>query len=183
MVKIVFCLPGKTYSRDFLLCWTDLMMQVASKGHQAMVSQQPTRAECLAFCSGDYEVAMWIDQDVIFRPSDFFDLLESPHDVTAGLYARDPTPSNPAPEFTAVKDGSYLKPDDSHEDQYVQVEKTGLGWVLIRRGVLEAIEGPPFWSTEPMSDEDAFAKNVTAAGVPIYVDTKMRVGSQKFLVI
>ena len=182
MVKIVFCLPGKMYSRDFLLSWTDLMMQVASKGHHAMVSQQPSRSECLAFCN-DYDAAMWIDPDILFRPSEFFELLESPHDITAGLYVRDPTPSNPGPEFTAVKDGSYLKPDDSHEERYVQVEKTGLGWVLMRKGVIEAIDGPPFWSTEPMSEEDAFAKNVTAAGVPIYVDTKMRVGSQKFLVI
>ena len=104
MVKIVFCLPGKDYSREFLLSWSDLIMQAGAKGHNIMISQQYSsvvhfaRAKCMGgdalkgpdqkpFQGAvDYDVMMWIDSDMVFKPEDFFKLLESPHDVTAGLY-------------------------------------------------------------------------------------------------
>ena len=34
----------------------------------------------------DYDVIVWIDSDIIFTPEDVFKLLDSPHDVTAGVY-------------------------------------------------------------------------------------------------
>ena len=97
-------MPGRSYSREFLLAWSDLLIQATAKGHQCMISQQYSsvvhfaRARCLG---GDvlkgpdqkpfqgnveYDAMMWIDSDMVFKPDDFFSLLESPHDVTAGIY-------------------------------------------------------------------------------------------------
>jgi len=39
-MKIVFALPGREYSREFLLAWSDLMLQCIKKGHEVMISQQ-----------------------------------------------------------------------------------------------------------------------------------------------
>ena len=222
-MKIIFCMPGRSYSREFLLSWSDLLMQASSKGHQVMISQQYSsvvhfaRAKCLGgdVLKGpdqkpfqgqvDYDAMMWIDSDIVFKPEDFFALLESPHDVTAGLYMMEDLQ-----HFATVKEwdedffskfGSFnfLKPEDlvrvdgvdSSPPQYVPVSYTGMGWMLIKKGVVEDLKYP--WFAAPLqtigslvdmnSEDVAFCKALTAAGHPIHIDTKIRVGHQKLLII
>jgi len=166
MVNVVFCLPGSSYSREFLLSWTDLVMRVASRGHHVAVSQQPTRSACLTPISGtEYDVAMLIDSDIVFRPDDFFTLLESPHDVTAGLYLKEPTLASPEPSFH----GTSLTPGDVGTDQYVQLDSAGFGFMLMRKGVIETKE-PKFWDGPAWTGE-------------VQVDTTVRVGHRVEIVI
>jgi hypothetical protein len=216
MVKIVFCLPGKDYSREFMLSWSDLIMQAGSKGHQIMISQQYSsvvhfaRSKCLGgdALKGpdqkpfqgkvDYDIMMWIDSDVVFKPEDFFKLLESPHDVTAGLYMMENLQ-----EFAVVKEwnedfflknGSFkfLRPDDIvGAPQYVPVAYAGMGWMMIRKGAVEDLTYPWFWSplqkigdAVDMNSEDvAFCRALNAAGHQIHIDTTIRVGHQKSMII
>lgn len=209
-------MPGREYSREFLLAWSDLLMQASSKGHQVMISQQYSsvvhfaRAKCLG---GDvlkgvdqkpfqgqveYDAMMWIDSDIVFKPEDFFKLLESPHDVTAGLYMMEDLQ-----HLAVVKDwdedhfqktGSFkfLSPDElPSNEQYMEVAYAGMGWMMIRKGIVENIKYPWFWSDlqifgelKDMNSEDvAFCRALKAAGHPIYVDTKLRVGHQKKMII
>jgi len=212
MVRVVFCLPGREYSREFLLAWSDLLMQATSKGHQCMISQQYSsvvhfaRAKCLG---GDvlkgpeqkpfqgqveYDVMMWIDSDVIFRPDDFFRLLESPHDVTAGLYMMEDMTHLAAVkdwnEDFFKKDGAFkfLRPEDIQgAPEYIPVAYAGMGWMMIRKGVVEDIKYPWFWSpletigdlVDMNSEDVSFCKALTAAGHQVHIDTKLRVGHQK----
>ena len=166
MVKIVFCLPGKSYSREFLLSWTDLVMQTASRGHQVAVSQQPTRSSCVRPIIGtEYDAAMFINSDMVFRTSDFFSLLESPHVVTAGLYLKEPTLSAPEPVF----DGTTLTPETIGTDQYITLDKSAFGWLLVQKDVVERTD-PSAW------DQDQFVGEV-------HVDTTIRVGHRVEIVI
>ena len=216
MVKVVFCMPGRSYSREFLLAWSDLLMQASNRGHQIMISQQYSsvvhfaRAKCLGanVLKGsdqkpfqgevDYDVMMWIDSDIVFKPDDFFALLESPHDVTAGLYMMENLQ-----EFATVKEWDedyftkfgtfkFLRPDDIvGAPQYVPVAYTGMGWMMIRKGVAEDLKYPWFWSdlqkigdlTEMNSEDVAFCRALKDAGHQIYIDTKVRVGHQKLMLI
>jgi hypothetical protein len=215
-MKVIFCMPGRSYSREFLLAWSDLLMQASNRGHQVMISQQYSsvvhfaRAKCLGgdVLKGsdqkpfqgqvDYDAMMWIDSDVVFTPDDFFALLDSPHDVTAGLYMMENLK-----EFATVKDwnedffiktGSFkfLLPEDVvGAPQYVPVAYTGMGWMLIRKGVVETIKYPWFWGnlqtigslSEMPSEDVAFCKALTAAGHTIHIDTKVRVGHQKLVIL
>ena len=216
MVKIVFCLPGKDYSREFLLSWSDLIMQAGAKGHNIMISQQYSsvvhfaRAKCMGgdalkgpdqkpFQGAvDYDVMMWIDSDMVFKPEDFFKLLESPHDVTAGLYM-----TENMTEFPVVKDwnedyflkkGSFkfLRPDDIiGAPQYVPVAYAGMGWMMIRKGAVEDLKYPWFWSpvqqigdlVDMNSEDVALCRSLNAAGHQVHIDTTIRVGHQKSLII
>jgi hypothetical protein len=216
MVKIVFCLPGKDYSREFMLSWSDLIMQAGAKGHQIMISQQYSsvvhfaRSKCLGgnALKGpdqkpfqgevDYDVIMWIDSDMVFKPEDFFKLLESPHDVTAGLYMMENLQ-----EFAVVKEwnedfflknGSFkfLRPDDIvGAPQYMPVAYAGMGWMMIRKGAIEDLKYPWFWSpiqkigeAVDMNSEDvAFCRSLNEAGHQIHIDTTIRVGHQKSMII
>jgi hypothetical protein len=215
-MRIVFCMPGREYSREFLLSWSDLLMQATAKGHQCMISQQYSsvvhfaRAKCLGgdvlkgpdqkpFQGGvEYDAMMWIDSDIVFKPEDFFKILESPHDVTAGLYMMEDLT-----HFAAVKDWKeddfvksgtfrFMRPEDIvGSSQYVKVAYAGMGWMLIRKGVVEDLKYPWFWSDlqkigdlVDMSSEDvAFCRSLEAAGHPVHIDTQLRVGHQKKMII
>ena len=216
-MKIVFAMPGREYSREFLLCWSDLLMQAAQKGHQVMISQQYSsvvhfaRAKCLG---GDvlkgkdqkpfqgemeYDAIMWIDSDIVFKPDDFFALLESPHDVTAGVYMMEDlqhfaTVEEWNKEYFAKKGTfKFLRPDDIiGAPQYKQVAYTGMGWMLIKKGVVEDLKYPWFFSgletiTDDIvdfnSEDVAFCKALWDAGHPVHIDTKIRVGHQKRMII
>ena len=216
MVKVVFCMPGRSYSREFLLAWSDLLMQATSRGHQVMISQQYSsvvhfaRAKCLGgdvlkgpdqkpFQGGvDYDVMMWIDSDIVFKPEDFFNLLESPHDVTAGLYMMEDLQ-----HFATVKEWNedfflksgtfkFMRPEDIvGASQYVPVAYTGMGWMMIRKGVVEDLKYPWFHSdlqtigplVDMNSEDVAFCRALQATGRTIHVDTKLRVGHQKPMII
>ena len=215
-MKIVFCMPGKSYSREFLLAWSELLLQATQKGHQVMMSQQYSsvvhfaRAKCLGgdVLKGadqkpfqgqvDYDAVMWIDSDIVFKPEDFWRILESPHDVTAGLYMMEDLT-----HFAAVKDWNedffkkfgtfkFLRPDDVvGAAEYLPVAYAGMGWMLIRKGVMEDLKYPWFWSdlqavgdlVDMNSEDVAFCKALAAAGHPVHVDTKLRVGHQKKMII
>ena len=215
-MRIVFCMPGRSYSREFLLAWTDLVMQATSKGHQILVSQQYSsvvhfaRAKCLGgdVLKGpdqkpfqgevDYDAIMWIDSDIVFKPEDFFNLIESPHDVTAGLYMTEDLQN-----FATVKEWNtdffkkngnfkFLRPDDIiGAPQYVPVAYTGMGWMAIRKGVVEDLKYPWFHAdlenidglVDMKAEDVAFCKALWDAGHPVHIDTKIRVGHQKKVII
>lgn len=215
-MRVVFCLPGREYSREFLLAWSDLLMQATSKGHQVMISQNYSsvvhfaRAKCLG---GDvlkgaaqkpfqgqveYDAMMWIDSDIVFKPEDFFRILESPHDVTAGLYMMEDLQHMAVVKewneeyFQKYGTFKFLRPDDVvGAPEYMEVAYAGMGWMLIRKGVVEDLKYPWFWSDlqkigdlADMSSEDvAFCRALKEAGHPVHLDTKLRVGHQKKMII
>ena len=215
-MKIVFCMPGRSYSREFLLAWSDLLIQATAKGHQCMISQQYSsvvhfaRARCLG---GDclkgpdqkpfqgtveYDAMLWIDSDIVFKVEDFFKIIESPHDVTAGIYMMEDLQN-----LAVVKDWDeeYFKkngtfkflspPDLENEPRYVPVAYAGMGWMLIRKGVIEDHKYPWFWSplqqvgdlVDMNSEDVALCRAMKAAGHQVYIDKTLRVGHQKNMII
>lgn len=216
MVKIIFCMPGRSYSREFLLAWSDLLMQANAKGHQIMISQQYSsvvhfaRAKCLGgdvlkgpdqkpFQSQiDYDIIMWIDSDILFKPEDFFKIIESPHDVTAGLYMMEDLQHFAVvrdwDEDMFIKNGTFkfLRPDDIQgASQYVPVAYAGMGWMAIKKGAIEDLKYPWFWSDlqkigsliDMNSEDVAFCRALNEAGHQVHIDTTVRVGHQKLLLI
>jgi hypothetical protein len=193
-MKVIFCLPGHTYSREFLLAWTEMLMQASARGHQIMVAQNMTRQSCVAgdpskgpFQDQDYDAALFIGQDTVFKSEDFFNILDSPHNVTAGIYM-----SETLQNFDVIREnnpdfpqGKYLRPEDIvGTSQYLPVAYAGMNWMLVRKGVFEKLQYPYIWSTqtEP-SDEKNFCGLLATVGELIHIDTKMRIGNQKRMIL
>lgn len=148
--------------------------------------------------SVDYDVMMWIDSDIIFKPEDFFRLLESPHDVTTGMYMQEDLQ-----HLAVVKDWDeeffkqhgtfkFMRPEEIEgSPEYVEVAYAGMGWMLIHKGVVEKLKYPWFWSdlqkvgnmVEMNSEDVAFCRALKEAGHPVHLDTKVRVGHQKKMII
>ena len=172
-LKVVFCIPGRSFSNTFLRCWTDLLAWCLQNNIQALLSnaydsnvyyvrnkilgaddrggknQDPFGGQL------DYDYIMWIDSDMAFTPEHFKQLLDMKKDIATGIYK---TADNI--HYATVKDWNldFFKKEGRFEfltDEHLQteepiftVEYNGFGWMLIKKGVIESLEYPwfrPLW--------------------------------------
>jgi len=221
-------MPGRDYSREFLLCWTRLIMACSNAGHEVIMSQNYSsfvpfaRAKCLGndVMAGpvqkpfqgqlDYDVIVWLDSDIIFSPQMILDLVNSPHNVTSGLYIMEDNV-----HYATVKDwdtaffkanGSFefITPESVEtykketEQKYMPVAYSGMGLMAIKKGVVEKLKYPYFYYdlqkietgkedvpflVDMCSEDVAFCKHLQDAGETIMVNLDIRGGHQKRLVL
>ncbi len=222
--KIIFCLPGKNYSNQFLLAWSDLILWCSQNNFDLSISQNYSSVVHFArtLCLGgdntkgklqkpfdnklDYDYIMWIDSDIIFNVDDFKKLLESENDITSGIYKMENTINYPTvinwDTKYLMKNGNFEFLDDNKikelkdskkllNNRYLNVEYTGMGWMLIKKDVIEQLKYPWFYHdlyeindfVEMFSEDVSFCKNLKKAGFDIYVDLDVRVGHYKSFII
>lgn len=174
MINVVFCIPGKVFSYNFLKCWTNLLLQlpaynVRPKLHSSVSSNvYLARDLCLTEKTQgglhkkpfegniDYDYIMWIDSDSVFNPEDFKNILDQMEEnpdlpILSALYFKDE-----GKEFSAVervdkdhleKYGTpkFLTPNDiKGKKELLRIEYNGLGFMMVRFGVYEKITYPWF---------------------------------------
>jgi len=104
---VVFCVPGRTFSNNFLVSWTETLHDLVQSGRfNVLLSNEYSscvhiaRAKCLGLSvergpvqkpwNGEvpYDVLVWIDSDMVFSARDVLDLIEATdqHPVVSGLY-------------------------------------------------------------------------------------------------
>jgi len=214
-MRVVFCLPGKSFSNNFLFSWSSTMADFNNRGIEYLLSMKYSsnvyyvRSMCLGgdVLAGptqlpfqgkiDYDYIMWIDSDQVWQPEQIIQLIERNVDIVGGLYKM-----VGGTQFTAVKDwdekyfkqhGSFqfLTPDDiKGKNDLIEVSYNGFGFMLIKKGVFEAIGYPWFRpeyqkiiDLEDFASEDvSFACNAKQCGYKIYVDPKVIVGHEKTII-
>lgn len=147
----------------------------------------------------DYDVWVTIDSDIRFTPEQMIELIEdtNKYPVVSGLYRMENLK-----HYACVKDwdtkyfktnGSFefMKSDEDIKDKYISVAYNGMGFFACRKGVIEKLKYPYF--TYPLieidglrdtcSEDVSFCKNLTDAGFEITVNTTLRVGHEKTLII
>ena len=152
-----------------------------------------------------YDVWLTIDSDMFFVPEQVIELIEDTdkHPVVSGLYRM-----TDLEHYAAVKDWDmeYFKKHGTFEflkvkdldtsEKYMKVAYNGMGFFACRKGVIENLKYPYFsyplieLETEDgkvlrdMCSEDvSFCKNLKDAGYSVIVNTNLRVGHEKMLVI
>ena len=153
----------------------------------------------------EYDVWLTIDSDIFFIPEQVIELIEDTdnHPVVSGLYRM-----ADLEHYDTVKewDTEYFKKHGSFEflkvrdldttEKYMKVAYNGMGFFACRKGVIENLKYPYFsyplieMETEDgkllrdMCSEDvAFCKNLKDVGYSVIVNTSLRVGHEKTLVI
>jgi hypothetical protein len=170
-MKIVFALPGKSYSGQFLTCWSSLLAFCLKNDIEPVLSQHYSpniyysRNLCLQgdlrrgagqkpFNELNYDYVMWIDSDIIFNINHFISLLTCRLDVVSGLYLmenRTHLATVRDMEMSVLKEQghfNFLSPQDieSQKDPF-EVTYTGMGFMLIKAGVFEKMTYPWFEPT------------------------------------
>jgi hypothetical protein len=153
----------------------------------------------------DYDVWLTIDSDMFFLPEQVIELIEDTdkHPVVSGLYRM-----TDLVHYAAVKEWDieyfkkygtfeFIKTDDPClKDKYIQVAYNGMGFFACRKGVIENLKYPYFsypiieieaengkLLRDICSEDVAFCKNLKDAGYKVTVNTTLRVGHEKMLVI
>ena len=154
----------------------------------------------------EYDVWFTIDSDIFFAPWQVEQIIEdtNTYPVVSGLYRM-----VDLKHYACVKewDEEYFKrhgsfkfmtPEEVGEEkeQYIKVAYNGMGFFACRTGVIENLKYPYFHApTQEIAVDDgtiirdicsedvAFCRNLKAAGYPVWVNTKIKVGHEKILVI
>lgn len=170
----VMCIPGKSFSKDFMLNLFDLVHFIRSNGGKFLFSIQyfpivnVSRCACLGAdvmrgknqkpFNGqvEYDYLLWIDSDVIFNNESFLRLLKANKHIASGWYcqpshADDGSMQTPITEDASDeyfnKHGAYkfLSAKQIEEKQSLfKVDYIGFGWVLVKKNVFESLEYPWF---------------------------------------
>ena len=153
----------------------------------------------------EYDVWLTIDSDIFFLPEQVIELIEDTdkYPVVSGLYRM-----TDLQHYAAVKswDEEYFKKNGSFEflktndpclnENYIKVAYNGMGFFACRKGVIENLKYPYFsyplieieaengkLLRDMCSEDVAFCKNLRDAGYSVVVNTNLRVGHEKMLVI
>lgn len=156
----------------------------------------------------DYDVFVTIDSDIFFLPEQLIELIEgcaTQYPVYSGVYRMADMKSYACVEHWDEdyfkEHGSFqfmtMKDFDEKKDQGpFKVAYNGMGFMAIRKGVLENLRYPFF--DQPLqemtladgtilrdlcSEDVALCKNLKEAGYPVWVDLKLMVGHEKKLII
>ena len=229
-LTVVFALPGDTFSHRFLLGWTMIFNYCMTHDITPLITNHQSnniyyvRNMCLGgnnlrgveqkpFNGNvDYDFIMWIDSDQVFSVENFVNLLQHNQDIMSGLYLMEN-----GTEFATVRnmDDEYFKKNGKYEflsgeellehrkkeeEHVIEVDYTGMGWILVKKGVFEKMQYPwfsPDWQemnyTDPSGNNVAireftmedvcFCKKAKQLGFKIQVDTRNVVGHEKRVVL
>jgi len=99
-------------------------------------------------------------------------------------------------EYGTCYCGLYVSGDILEgKKELIEVDYTGFGWLLVKKGVFESLDYPwfkPLWhemnkeelKIKDFSSEDvSFCKQVREKGYKIYIDPEIRVGHEKKFII
>ena len=169
---IILCLPGRTFSGEFMCNLIDFINQLQRLDAKILISQKysPVVNHCRCLVAGanfnngklqkpfngaEYDYMLWIDSDIIFSVQNFIDLLLFDKDIVSGWYPQ-PSMRNGSLVTPVVEkmDNDYFLKNGTYEFLTAQqvidhkmpfcVDYNGFGFMLIKSGVFEKIEYPWF---------------------------------------
>jgi hypothetical protein len=168
-LNVIFCLPGNSYSGNFLRGWSEVLFQCPQHGIKPILIQDYdpvvyyARNKCLggSVLRGgnqkpydgkiDYDFMMWIDSDVLFTFDQFTKLINWNKEIVSGIYMmKDNEHFATVPEwnidyFKQTGSFKFLTPADIvGKTDLMEVAYTGFGFMLMKKGVMETMDYPWF---------------------------------------
>lgn len=169
-MKVVFCLPGKTWSHVFLSGWNRLLIECAQRQIEVTVStaysasvaearngvlhgdikkpqdQLPFNGEL------DYDYMIWLDSDISFQADQIFKMLSHEKDIVSGYYkmqsGKFPMIEEFPEDFTKTgwgfMDEEEMAKRKAMRTGLFKVKFNGFGFFCIKKGVFESMEFPWF---------------------------------------
>jgi len=210
-VIVAFCLPGRSFTDAFVASWSGMISYCQKKGisiraafgyspiittarNAVILRSNPMTADVLPFGGAEYDYMMWIDSDMEFTGEQFQALLDADEDIVSGLAVCDS-------ETGALNAGFLDKTDlsakflngraiDAHpvnEKGLIEVDFAGFAFVLVKRGVFEALERPWFRTSIfdapdcmiQVGEDVDWCRRVRALGYKVMAHPKVHVGHQK----
>ena len=194
-MHIIFCVPGKEFSRHFLISWSNLIQELDSMNvtWELICEYSPivhrVRQQILEKAlEKTYDYLMWLDSDMVFSISDFKKLLSHKDNcnIISGLYfAQSGGDLHNIPENFACLDinGSKMGRFDYGGEKLIQVRGNGMGFMLVKQGVFECIDKPFISNTNTRGEDIIFQLKAATKGFNSYVDPSIIIGHEKSYIL
>jgi GT2 family glycosyltransferase len=215
-LTVVFCLPGTSFSGRFLERWTDLVAYCLSHGIRPVLSRREScniyyvRNMCLGadVARGkdqkpfdgklEYDFLLWIDSDILFAPQQFMKLISHNTDIVSGVYLMEDGKSLATVKewdeefFIKNRHFRFMAAEEIRDKkELIEVAYTGMGFMLVKRGVFEKLEYPWFRPVEKKigdmvdftMEDVAFCLRAREKEFKILIDPAVRVGHEKKIVL
>lgn len=136
----------------------------------------------------DYTKVFWVEPNMTWTAEDFFDLWRSRHKITSGWYV------HPDRTTSYTLDGTTPVAMDevSQAQKYIEVVTTGFGFLMVEKGIFESMAKPWFDNyilehdgrlVSAISEETSWCIEAHNSGHSIWVDTSVRVGQSKSVIL
>ncbi len=168
--SVVFCLPGRGVSYQFLKSFVQLCFDLVQNGASIQISQDYSSMANFARCKClganvlrgpkqvpwdgklKYDYQLWIDSDIVFDSEKFYRLVDMDQDIASGWYCTEDGKTSSVAHWLEEDDFKNNGGVMNHETlesmakrrKPFTVDYTGFGWVLIKKGVFENLEYPWF---------------------------------------
>jgi predicted O-methyltransferase YrrM len=210
MKHIIFCLPGAP-TLHAAMSWDALIREASRPERELRLEVVRGYNSSVAHCRNDmleegviglrkfakpfggrtYDFMMWIDNDSVYTPDDFFRLLETDKDIISGMVPMD---AEGAGAF-GLNEGPVTKYVNLHSVSRNEPMRDwhfcGFGFLMVRQGVFETLDFP--WFREVPYEEDGrvilpsedidWCRRIRANGFKIWADPAVRIGHDKRNVI
>jgi len=216
-MNLVVCIPGNNFSEIFLesiltfqrICFVKGINVVFSTGYSPNLyivrnmvlggsgtagnNQKPWQGKV------NYDYILWVDSDIIFKFEDFENLVNSNKQIVSGLYYL----HNEKREYFAaikkwdedfyLKHGTFewLSNKDLVSQDLFKVDHIGMGFMLMKAGVLENLPYPWFRpkiadlhsNMEICTEDVSFCHLMIEKGFCIWVNPKVIVKHEKRILL
>lgn len=208
-MKIIFCIPGHSFSKSFLSCWTQTLIWchendididvsmtyipiIYHARNQLLGGDRYTPRTFKPFDGKvDYDWIVWIDSDQTWTVEDLARLISNPeHKVVSGMVLMSDNKHYNISTYdeTRYDKRRWLTRDEVDlNGERFKTPECGMGFMAVQKGIFEALEYPWFF---PMphdeghtlwfeAEDGSFTNRVTEMGVDIWVDPKLQIGHEK----
>jgi hypothetical protein len=206
-MKLIFCLPGQSFSRAWLTCWNRTIKWLYDKGISYDVSSNytPVIYNCRNWLLGGigapprdfkpfngkikYDWIIWIDSDSIWEPEDLERLISNPeHKIVTGFYIQYNNQIY-AQAIQGENNTMLWLPRDKVDTKGERFEliATGMGFMGVQAGVIEALDFPWFRPVlfgddkkqSFLSEDTGFCYRIKNLGYQVWGDPKIQIGHEK----
>lgn len=168
-MKLIFCLPGRTFSSNYFNSWNESMAELSKRGisfaycmgydpvvyyaRNRILGGQNTAGRDQKPWQGqiDYDRMVWIDSDMVWTAENLIRLVSHDKPIVGGCYLMSDRVSHPIVEnldFKHLADNGVFKfmtaGEISERKEPFRVSYTGFGFLSIAKGVVESMEYPWF---------------------------------------
>ena len=194
-MKIAFCIPGREFTGRFLECWTNLVKRLSNDNIDWILCRRyhpniyRVRQECLKIAKQENpDYYMWIDSDIIFKPEDFYKLLENKDkDIVSGVYLQPEGPTvNDIPITYAcfIQGKNMLLTSQIYSKKDIfKVRANGMGWMLVKNKVFNKIESPFDQTSSNNSEDVIFQDTAKNLGFDSWIDPTIKLGHEKSTIL
>jgi hypothetical protein len=201
--SIVFCLPGRGVSYQFLKSFVQLCFDLVQSGASIQISQDYSSMVNFARCKVlganvlagpdqlpwqgnlQYDYQLWIDSDIVFNTNAFWAVFDMEKDIACGWYATEDGRTTSVAHWLDESDfknnGGVMNHEMvdtiSNRKKPFTVDYTGFGWVLIKKGVFEHPEMKyPWFAPQMQVFESGEVQDMCGEDVSFCLDATRKCG-------